>query len=212
MTETNKDKLAIAILVVLYAVGIAALWFRVHPDFIRLTPFNLLISMGLMLWRHPEQGRALWAFTAVCYLVGFLVEMAGVQTGVIFGQYQYGTVLGPKILGTPLIIGINWVILVYASGVTVNRAMGKAPFWIRVALAAAVMVVLDVLIEPVAVAFGFWNWAGGVIPLQNYLAWYALAFVLIALFNKRHDEVFNKVAVVLLILQFLFFGILNLSL
>ncbi|NUO03293.1 MAG: carotenoid biosynthesis protein [Saprospiraceae bacterium] len=213
MTELQKDKLAIAILLLLYGVGITALWFEVHPDFILLTPFNLLISAALLIWRHPVKDRAMWSFIGLCYAIGFIVEMAGVQTGMIFGEYEYGIVLGPKLLGTPLLIGVNWVILVYASAVTADRFFGKMPRYLRTALAAAVMVALDVLIEPVAVGFGFWSWAGGVIPLQNYLAWYVLAFLLIALFYQLHRlQVFNKVALVLLVLQFLFFGILNASL
>ena len=209
MTDLQKDNLAIAILLLLYIVGIGALWFDVHPDFILLTPVNLLISLGLMLWRHPAKDRALWIFVGICYIAGFVVEMAGVQTGLIFGEYKYGKVLGLKLWGTPLLIGVNWVMLVYASAVVVDRLWEKMPLLPRIALAAAIMVALDVLIEPVAVAFGFWSWERGIIPLQNYVAWYVLAFALIALFYKLKGRVFNKAALALLVLQFLFFGILN---
>ncbi len=209
MTDLKKDNLAIAILLLLYIVGIGALWFDVHPDFILLTPVNLLISLGLMLWRHPAKDRALWIFVGICYIAGFVVEMAGVQTGLIFGEYKYGKVLGLKLWGTPLLIGVNWVMLVYASAVVVDRLWEKMPLLPRIALAAAIMVALDVLIEPVAVAFGFWSWERGIIPLQNYVAWYVLAFALIALFYKLKGRVFNKAALALLVLQFLFFGILN---
>lgn len=209
MTDLQKDNLAIAILLLLYIVGIGALWFDVHPDFILLTPVNLLISLGLMLWRHPAKDRALWIFVGICYIAGFVVEMAGVQTGLIFGEYKYGKVLGLKLWGTPLLIGVNWVMLVYTSAVVVDRLWGEMPLLPRIALAAAIMVALDVLIEPVAVAFGFWSWERGIIPLQNYIAWYVLAFALIALFYKLKGRVFNKAALALLVLQFLFFGILN---
>ena len=209
MTDLQKDNLAIAILLLLYIVGIGALWFDVHPDFILLTPVNLLISLGLMLWRHPAKDRALWIFVGICYIAGFVVEMAGVQTGLIFGEYKYGKVLGLKLWGTPLLIGVNWVMLVYTSAVVVDRLWGEMPLLPRIALAAAIMVALDVLIEPVAVAFGFWSWERGIIPLQNYIAGYVLAFALIALFYKLKGRVFNKAALALLVLQFLFFGILN---
>ncbi len=212
MTDIQKDKLAISILLLLYSVGIAALWFRLHPDFILLTPLNLLISLAFMLWRHPQKNRDLLLFASLCYIAGFLVEMAGVQTGAIFGTYRYGEVLGPKVWGTPLMIGVNWVILVYASAASMNHWLGKKSRLLRIALAAAVMVLLDLLIEPVAVAFGFWTWEGGIIPIQNYVAWYVLAFGLIAVFYRILGDTINKVAIALLVLQFLFFGILNFSL
>ncbi|MFM9947269.1 MAG: carotenoid biosynthesis protein [Saprospiraceae bacterium] len=211
MTDLQKDNVAIAILVLLYVGGLAALWFDVHPNFILLTPVNLLISFGLMLWRHPTKDRALWTFVSLCYTAGFVVEIAGVQTGLIFGEYEYGKVLGIKLWDTPLLIGVNWVILVYASAVMVDFLCGNMHLLLRIALAAAIMVMLDVLIEPVAVAFGFWSWERGIIPLQNYIAWYILAFALIALFYKLKGRIFNKAALVLLTLQFLFFGILNIS-
>jgi len=68
------------------------------------------------------------------------------------------------------------------------------------------------LIEPVAMAYDFWDWTNDIVPLQNYIAWYMIAFVLLVCFYKLEIAIKNKVAVALLVLQFLFFGILNLSL
>lgn len=214
MTEktSQKDQWAIGILCILYGVGVVALSLKVHPDFVLLTPLNLLISLALLLWRHRVWNRSLQIFLLLCYLAGFLVEMVGVQTGLLFGQYEYHQVLGPKLFATPLLIGVNWVILVYSSAVLLNYVAGKAHWLLKTTAAAAIMVALDVLIEPVAVALNFWTWEDGIIPLQNYIAWYGLSFLLIALFYRLLGNTRNKVAVALLLLQFLFFGILNLSL
>jgi putative membrane protein len=44
-------------------------------------------------------------------VAGFFIEAIGVNTGLIFGNYVYKTTLGWKFLETPLIIGVNWILL-----------------------------------------------------------------------------------------------------
>ena len=41
-----------------------------------------------------------------------LTEAIGVNTGLLFGTYEYGANLGFKIFGVPLIIGVNWTVLI----------------------------------------------------------------------------------------------------
>lgn len=147
----------------------------------------------------------------ICFLIGLFSEILGVQTGLVFGEYSYGKVLGPKILGTPLVIGVNWLMLVYCSSVSINYLLQKDSPFIKALLAAAAMVALDFLIEPVAIKYGFWSWGGEEIPLQNYLAWFAIALVLCFLFQKMIGKKKNKVALALFIMQFLFFLILGIA-
>jgi putative membrane protein len=40
------------------------------------------------------------------------------------------------------------------------------------------MVGVDVFIEPVAMANDFWSWKDDVVPMQNYLGWGILSFLL----------------------------------
>ena len=49
------------------------------------------------------------------FLLGFVVEVVGVQTGLIFGSYSYGATLGVKLFDTPLLIGLNWIFVSYSS-------------------------------------------------------------------------------------------------
>ncbi|MCB0552351.1 MAG: carotenoid biosynthesis protein [Phaeodactylibacter sp.] len=207
--KLSPERGAVAILLILYAVGIVGITLPIHPDFVLLTPFNLLISLGLMLWNHPLWSRRVLWFIAIAYLIGFGAELFGVQTGLLFGDYTYGRVLGPKIWGTPLMIGVNWVMLGYAAGVAANFILPGRRWLARGGLAAGLMVALDVLIEPVAMQYGFWSWAGDVVPLRNYFGWFLVALPLECLFAAWLGGVFNKVAVALLILQFLFFLLLN---
>jgi len=196
---------SIAILAVLYAVGLASLLGQLHEDFILLTPFNLLISLALMLWHHPGWSGKTIAFLVITYLVGFGAEVFGVQTGLLFGHYEYGRVLGWKIAGTPLMIGVNWVMLAYCAGVTVNYLAQRWHWLVKAALASVLMVGLDVLIEPVAIEYGFWTWTGDGVPLLNYGGWFLVAFPLLSLFNKWQGALKNKVAPALFLLQIIFF-------
>ncbi|TXB65591.1 carotenoid biosynthesis protein [Phaeodactylibacter luteus] len=199
---------AIAVLAILYAVGVVGILLPVHPDFILLTPLNLLVSVGVMLSFHRGWGKPTLFYLLVAYVVGFGAELFGVQTGLLFGDYAYGKVLGPKVWGTPLMIGVNWLMLGYASGVLANRLLPGRSFWWRGSLSAVLMVALDVIIEPVAMAFGFWSWGGGEIPLQNFAGWMAVALPLQLLFAYLHPGLRNKVGVALFFLQVAFFAIL----
>lgn len=207
----SPEWLAILVLVILYAVGIFGILLPIHEDFILLTPANLLVSLALVLWFHPRWERPLPAFLAIAYFVGFGAELFGVQTGILFGEYAYGRVLGPKLWGTPLMIGVNWVMLSYSAGVVANSLAGRAHWLFRGLFAALLMVGLDVLIEPVAIRYGFWAWEAESVPLRNYLGWFLVAFPLQCLFAFWLGRVRNKVAVALFILQMLFFLILGIA-
>lgn len=194
----------------MHLAGILGLSYElIRPIFITLVPFNLLANLVLILYFHP-----IWTktFVAVCLFVmlaGFGIEVVGVQTQVIFGNYWYKTTLGYKIWGVPLIIAINWLIVIYTSQAVVSFL--KLSTLLHILLATLLTVGLDVLIEPIAVRFDFWDWSGSVVPLQNYIGWAvtALFFHIIFTFSKSFQA--NKVAVTLYLCEILFFLILQIS-
>jgi len=177
--------------------------FTPFSSFLSLTPLNLLLNLGLLMAFHRTFSTPFWAAATVIFLAGYFVEVAGVATGQIFGEYAYGTVLGFKLLNVPLLIGVNWLILVYA---TVNlTARYVNGYWPVGLLAAALMVGLDLMIEPVAIYFDFWQWEGESVPIQNYLAWYLVALPLCLLMAKVPKVAPNPIAPVILLAQSLFF-------
>ncbi|GHB54220.1 hypothetical protein GCM10007390_03970 [Persicitalea jodogahamensis] len=175
------------------------------PLFQLLTPLNLVASLILLLLFHTDFRLSFWAYCIVAFTVGFLVEVAGVHTGVIFGEYAYGKALGFKIAEVPLVIGTNWLMLSYLCGSVINRL--SLPLLAKVLLAAGLMTLLDFVIEPIAIRLDFWQWQAGAIPLQNYLAWYGISALLFFLFYKLPFRKENSLAPLLLVLQFLFFGL-----
>ncbi len=194
------------ILPMMYLAGLIGLNVpAVAPIFQILTPLNLVASLALLLLFHTDFRPAFLTFSILAFLVGFLVEVAGVATGVIFGQYTYGETLGVKIAGVPLVMGINWLMLSYVCGSVADRM--PVAVWGKVLVAAALMTLLDVIIEPVAMRLDFWQWEGNVVPWQNYLAWFGISAALFVAYFKLPFHKENAMAPLLLLLQFLFFGL-----
>jgi putative membrane protein len=64
--------------------------------------------------------------------------------------------------------------------------------------------------EPVAIYLNYWNWEGDVIPLQNYVAWFLIAFFFASIFSYLKIEIKGKIFAHYFLIQFFFFVILNL--
>lgn len=206
---TNKVKLTKSILVIYFAVGVLGLIWPVTADiFSRLIPLTLLGSLAVLLAFHQKwEKKHVWVF-AIIALLGYLVEVVGVATGIVFGEYQYHTALGFKILGTPPIIGINWLMLIYAVyGIFENR---RLPVWIKITGGASLMVAYDIILEPVAVALNMWSWGGGNIPIQNYVAWFVISVVLLSIMHLARIRTNNPISKHMYIVQLVFFIALNL--
>lgn len=211
LSKYSRTTITTACLIIIYIVGLVGMLGNLHPDFILLTPINLLVCLGMVLMVHPRKEPRLALLLTICYLVGFAVEIIGVQTGVLFGSYEYGATLGPKIFGTPFMIGVNWAMLVYLVTAIMGRWIPNAPNVLKATIGATMMVSLDVLIEPVAVSYDFWAWneAGMgsflVAPLQNYIVWWIVAFPLVYLANYWMKPFKNLAADTLFLLQIIFF-------
>jgi uncharacterized membrane protein len=195
---------ALALLAASYGAGIAGL---LHPAsrqlFQLLTPFHLVLTASLLFGFHADWTRAFGLFCLLAFGVGYGIEVAGVHTGAIFGEYWYGDAFGPKLLEVPLLIGLNWLVLVYATGVVCEPL--RWPPFLKAALAAGLMVGLDVLIEPISATYDFWYWAGNTIPLQNFFAWFLTAYGLLLLFYHLPIARTNLLALPLYMLQLIFF-------
>lgn len=185
----SNKKLVYVFLMIIYGVGLVGI---ILPEWrelvLPLTPFNLLLTLGALVYvNRPLSGKSI-SLMAVIFLIGFLVEVAGVATGILFGQYEYGNTLGYMLFDVPLVIGVNWLFLSICTHAITNR-ITTDPF-ILVPTAALLMVLLDVLVEPVAIRLDFWQWQGDIIPIQNYIMWFitaSLIHLLMFRFKIRWD-------------------------
>ncbi|MEZ4829458.1 MAG: carotenoid biosynthesis protein [Bacteroidia bacterium] len=198
-------KLATGFLVIFHMVGIVGLHIEAsRPLFQSLTPLNLLLTIGLLAVFHQPWNMKFGMFAFIIFWAGYLVEVAGVFTGAIFGSYSYGSALGFKIASVPPLIGLNWVMLVYITGMISQRMVSN--IWVRATLGAVLLVLLDILIEPVAMRFDFWRWRDDSIPLQNYFAWFLIGWVMLYGFHSSTDEKSNPLALPVYLIQIMFFA------
>jgi len=173
-----------------------------------LTPFNLFATAAIILHFEKQKKSGYFIFIAVCFLLGYSVEVLGVSTGWPFGEYSYGKTLGFKLFEVPLAIGLNWVVLVYCSAHLAKRLFKNQ--WVAIVLGALFMTIIDLLIEPVAIAYDFWTWEKISVPTANYVGWFAVSALLHFIFQRLVKESNNSLAIRLLYIQVGFFALLNL--
>lgn len=176
--------------------------------FIRLIPLALLLNVFLLVYFHKPQRIAVYTLMVVVAVLGFAIEVIGVKTGTLFGNYTYGNTLGPKLMGVPLLIGINWFFLTYAASLVAGKIVGNT--LLQILLGSSMVVVYDFVMEPVAVYTEMWHWEKGIIPIQNYLMWFITAAFFVFLFSRLAKNSRNPLATPILVLQFLFFTVLHL--
>jgi putative membrane protein len=204
----NKTVFLILFLVIFYTVGTAGLLLPQYRDqFLSLSFMNLILSFLVVLLARSRDHQKFHLFLFVSFLVGMTAEWIGTKTGLLFGNYSYGANLGPKISGVPLVIGFNWGILVVTSASIINHI--KTNVLIKSILAAALMTLLDVFMEPVAIKSDYWTWVGE-IPLYNYFCWFIISLPLHYLYFKTNLVESNKVYTSLFVILTVFFVILNL--
>ena len=204
--STSKRHKAVSLFfVILYTVGVIGMAFPpTFPLFIKLIPLALIISFGALVFFHT--GKFEWKTVLVffsIYIIAFSVEAIGVNTGQLFGHYKYGNALGFKFIETPLIIGINWLFLIYTTAAVVERF--NVHGILKIVLASFAMLVYDIVLEQLAPKLDMWNWKNNVIPLQNYIDWFALALIFHSVLKNLNIKTQNKLALLILGCQFLFF-------
>lgn len=168
-TELNLANRAKVLLVLIHFFGVIGMLSPFKAYFLLLTPFNLLISLVILVIFHPERKAKFYLLASAIMILGFGIEVIGVNTGFPFGDYRYGSPLGPKLLGTPFLIGVNWFIMSYC-GALLFKDLTKYKF-LNALSAGIAITLLDTIMEPVAIYLDFWTWKSEAVPIQNYLTW-----------------------------------------
>ena len=218
-------QIATAIAILFHLIGLIGILVFKSELIIASTPLNLLLSFGLLLYTQQEKNKSFYLFMLVVMAVGYFVEVIGVNTGYLFGKYKYLEVLGPKLLQVPIMISVNWFIIIYCCGISLHLFLqnaieklaiktGEQPVNIKVISliidGATIAVFFDWLMEPVAIKLRFWEWLGdGTIPIYNYVCWFVISALLLAFFNGSKFNKQNKFALHLLMIQAMFFLLLR---
>jgi putative membrane protein len=124
-----------------------------------------------------------------------IIETVGAKTGFPFGSYYYTGNFGPRIAGIlPVTTPLAWLVIVTSLTLIFRQAWPQARRVVTAAAVATGATLLDVIMEPFATQIKmYWLWEGGVIPLQNYLAWWVVTFGLVmALLPPREQLIIGR--------------------
>ena len=200
----RKEYLSIFIIWLVTISGLIGIWLGYGDWFLPKTIFNLLLGAAILLWNFPIKNgwKSLAIWTSI-YLMGMVAEWIGVNTGLLFGDYSYGNNLGPKIVGVPPIIGINWVVLVFLTAFISKRIIPHK--YAAALLGALLMVGLDFFIEPVAQRFDFWSWHENVAPLKNFIHWFFVSLLMQIIVMNELPEKNSSLPIHHFLSQVLFF-------
>jgi putative membrane protein len=200
----GKEYISIFIIWLVTISGSIGIWLGYGDWFLPKTVFNQLIGVTLLFWNFPMKNgwKSLAIWTSV-YLIGITVEIIGVNTGILFGDYSYGDNLGPKIVGVPPLIGFNWIVLTFLTGTIAKRFIRYK--WPAIIFGAVMMVGLDFFIEPVAPIFDYWSWQDGFAPLKNFTHWFFVSLLMQVIVVNDLPEKNNSLPIHHFVSQVLFF-------
>lgn len=139
-----------------------------------------------------------WTRTSIFFIVSFALslssELVGTGTGWPFGNYEYTSFLGYKILDhVPFTIPLSWFYMGLASyllarAVVIRRGWGPVEP-LALGLGVWLLIVWDLVLDPamahedLAVRFWEWNETGPYfgMPIQNYIGWAATGLLFMAI-------------------------------
>lgn len=218
----QRGRMALALAILTHVAGLVGMVWVDRPLFLAATPLNLILMAVLVVWTFDGSKRSLLQFLGIAFAVGMTAEIIGVNTGLLFGQYAYGNVLGIGIAGVPLVIGLNWFAVVWGaaslagyilpvpdsrkSGWRSNKTIQASLFVVMTSILA---LGFDLLLEPAAMQLGFWSWSGGDIPFFNYACWLAISAGLALVLHRMGMRTFHRFAMQLFLIEALFFFLIR---
>ncbi len=170
---------------------------------------NIVITYSLAFLVAIHSFKFRGVYKTLLLFFGAVIAGGGLENGAsLFGGYYYpGDTLTIFLSHCPLDVVMGWVVLIYCSsymahvlvgkgrGSLLTMGFGTAPEHgidkqfikltvLRAALAGAIAVNLDLLIDPVAVANSWWVWQVNNVyiqgvPLANYIGWWFMIFTFV---------------------------------
>jgi putative membrane protein len=209
LVERNRFTIAVVFPVTGAALLLASAWGWL-PAPLAFNP--ALILVGVLVMRLPlvagvaplvTRRAAVLILGLTAYAYG--IEYVGTTTGWPYGVFEYGVALGPMVAGVPLGLPVFFFPLVLNSYLLCLLLLGDAArsWWLRLPVVVITVVAVDLVLDPGAVALGFWSysgpgpfyanlaWAGtrfhGV-PVTNYLGWVLSATIAVGAFDFAFDR------------------------
>ncbi|MCX8010823.1 MAG: carotenoid biosynthesis protein [Ignavibacteria bacterium] len=211
--EGQKNKLENALLITLYLMFIVGIFGHIfdstRPIMLKLTPFSLLLFSLIVI--YPDIGnKKILSWFIITFITTITIEIIGVKTGLIFGNYRYGDVLGLKVFDVPIIIGLNWTVIIFGA-FNIALKISKNNFIIPI-LVGLLALIFDLALEPIAMKLNYWHWNNLSVPIQNYIAWFLIAVVFSIAFQIIKSFSKSNLSVNYYFIQLIFFTTLNIIL
>ncbi|MFT4679502.1 MAG: putative membrane protein [Flavobacteriales bacterium] len=190
-----------------YSVGLLLFFLPFTRDlFIVITPYTVILVSAAVFYYHKEWNAKSIGILVAIFVLSILVENIGVATGKLFGVYSYGVGLGVKILHVPVLIGLNWIVLVYGSNGLVSKYVSNT--FLKIIGASLLMVFYDCILELAAPLMDMWEFVPNSPPIQNYVLWFLMAIVFHTGIEIVKVNTNNKPGQSLFIIQVVFFLII----
>jgi putative membrane protein len=163
----------IIFIAIIHFAGIIGI--RLLPELFLKTSFiSIVIPLALFLYRvKPNRKDSI--LMSLVYGIAFFSEWIGVCFGWLFGDYTYGGSLGFKLDGVPIIMGANWLLLCLVSRDLVAKLFSNN--YLIIITSSLLMVLIDVIMEPLSNQLDFWSWKNNLIPFSNYVDWFLVAIL-----------------------------------
>ena len=203
--STKDDWFFIRNIIIFYSVGIIGFSFNyTYKLFTFLSPIILILTLCLLFYydRKTTDRKRILYFSFV-FLSSYIIEMIGVNTGLLFGEYHYHHGLGIKLFDTPILIGFNWILMIYITSSIFTKL--RFGFLSQVIIPSSLMILYDIIMERVAPKMEMWSWVDNIIPLKNFIMWGVLAFVFHSIKYLLKIEIKNKMALPIYIAQIILF-------
>jgi bisanhydrobacterioruberin hydratase len=189
LKKINLNSSKIILLILIHLIGFFGINSDYHLFFLNLSSLNLLVSAFIIFFNEKLPCK----LYLTLYLFFYGVEWLGVYSGWPFGTYFYAETFGVKVFEIPLIIGLNWLLLLHTSQEVATKFIESLSLKIfdlntrigvqqqfnsmfKASLVGTLMLAIDYLIEPRAAKLNYWHWLNDVIPMNNYLAWWLIGF------------------------------------
>ncbi|WP_435127841.1 carotenoid biosynthesis protein [Halobaculum sp. D14] len=167
LVRDNRFTIAVVFPLVGAAMLLASATVPAVPDWLAFNGWLVLFGTAVMRLPlvagvAPLTDRRAAAGVALLSLYAYGIEYVGVHTGWPYGEFVYGVALGPTVAGVPLGLPVFFVPLVVNAYLLCLLLLGgrAAHGPTRLAAVVGLVVLLDVVLDPAAVALEFWTYPG----------------------------------------------------
>ncbi len=174
--RARSNSMKLSILLVAGFCLVAGVFAAIAPQ---PTGYALIAAVTILLLALPSflacirwLGKRGWLVLLSLSMFAIAIESFALAFGVPYGRFSYGAAIGVKLLGVPWTVPFAYVPLVLGAW---------ALFWSKqkpvhsIAVVVASLLLIDLVLDPGAVALGYWRYVAGgwyyAVPWTNFAGW-----------------------------------------